>query len=224
LNGFDEYALEAALQVKEKFPETFVDVLAVGPTRIDTVIRRGLGMGADQGVHLLTDEEAAPDPFQVSSWIAAWSKDRPYDLIATGFLAEDDQEGQVGPLVAEHLGLPCSTSVVALHLFPDERQALIEREVEGGLRERWRMKLPAVLTVQSGINRPRYPILSHVLRARKQTLERIPVSSFGAVERRRTVVRYGYPEKVRAGITLPGNSREKAEHLAALFLEKGFLT
>ncbi len=225
LNDFDEYALEAALQVKESFPETSVDVLSVGPGRVEAVIRRGLGMGADRGIHLLTEEAtAAPDPFQVSSWIALWTKDRPYDLILTGFLAEDDQEGQAGPLIAEHLGWTCSTSVVALNLFPEECQVLVEREVEGGLREKWRLKLPAVFTIQSGGSRPRYPSLSHVLRARKQTLEVVPVSSFPAVESRRTLVRYDYPEKVRAGLVLAGSPREKAERLTALFLEKGFLT
>jgi electron transfer flavoprotein beta subunit len=223
LNGFDEYALEEALRVKESFPDTSVDCLSVGPARIETVIRRGLGMGADQGLHLVTEEETDLDPFQLSSWIAAWIKDRPYDLILTGLQAEDDQEGQVGPLIAEHLGLSCSTSVVALNLFPEEGQALVEREVEGGLREKWRLRLPALLTLQSGINKPRYPILSHVLRARKQPLESFPVSSLAAFRRRRTVVRFHHPEKARAGLHLSGNSREIAERLTALFLEKGFL-
>jgi electron transfer flavoprotein beta subunit len=224
LNTFDEYALEAALQIREGFPETGVDVLSVGPLRVEAVIRRGLGMGADRGIHLVTEEETAPDPFQVSSWIAACIKDRSYDLILTGFLAEDDLEGQVGPLIAELLSLPCSASVVALHLSPEERQAQVEREVEGGLREKWRLRLPAVLTIQSGSNKPRYPSLSHVLRARKQALECVPVSTLGAVEQRRTVVRYLYPEKVRAGLVLPGTPQEKAEQLTALFLEKGLLT
>jgi electron transfer flavoprotein beta subunit len=225
LNDLDEYALEAALQVKGGFPETSVDVLSVGPARVEAVIRRGLGMGADRGIHLLTEEAmATPDPFQVSSWIALWTKDRSYDMILTGFLAEDDQEGQVGPLIAEHLGLTCSTSVVAFNLSPDEGQARVDREVEGGLREKWRLKLPAVFTIQSGGSRPRYPSLSHVLRARKQPLEVVPVSSFQTVESRRTLVRYDYPEKVRAGLVLTGPPREKAERLTALFLEKGFLT
>ncbi|MBI5585698.1 MAG: electron transfer flavoprotein subunit beta/FixA family protein [Deltaproteobacteria bacterium] len=224
LNTFDEYALEAALQVREGFPETGVDILSLGPARVEAVIRRGLGMGADEGIHLLAEEAMVPDPFQLSSWIAANIKERPYDLILTGFLAEDDLEGQMGPLLAERLGLPCSASVVALELFPEERQALVEREVEGGLREKWRLPLPAVLTIQSGINKPRYPSLSHVLRARKQTLECVPVPSLETVEPRRTVVRYLYPEKVRAGIMLQGTPREKAENLTARFLEKGLLT
>jgi electron transfer flavoprotein beta subunit len=91
------------------------------------------------------------------------------------------------------------------------------------VREKWRLNLPAVLALQSGINKPRYPILSHVLRARKQPLESCPVASLEAFQRRRTVVRFLLPGKVRNGLHLPGNSREKAERLTALFLEKGFL-
>jgi electron transfer flavoprotein beta subunit len=223
LNSYDEYALEAALQMKESFPGTSMDVLSVGPARVDSVLRRGLGMGADAGIHLLTEEGAVPDPFQVSSWIAAWIRQRSYDLILTGFLSEDDQEGQVGPLIAELLGWPCSSSVMALELFPDRQQAQVEREVESGFREKWRLALPAVCTVQSGINRPRYPVLSHVLRARKQSLECLPVASLEAADGRRILVRYTYPEKVRAGLALEGTPREKAERLAAIFLEKGLL-
>ena len=223
LNPYDEFALEEALRIKEAFPETRVDVLSVGPRRAEAVIRRGLGMGADQGIHLLTEEEERADPFQLASWIASAIQDRYYDGILTGFMAEDDQEGQTGPSIAEALGFSVVTSVISLQLSPAERRALVEREVEGGVRERWRVLLPAVFTIQSGIHRPRYPSLSNVLRARKQTLEVIPTASLNPSASRQTIIRYDYPEKARAGLFLTGTPPEKAERFSRLLREKGFL-
>ena len=224
LNRFDEFALEEALRVKDVLPGTNLHALTVGPARAEAVVRRALSMGIDHGVHLLTEEGGEPTPFQISSWIAAQSNTRAYDLILTGVMAEDDLEGLVGPLIAERLGLPCVASVVSFRIFPGQNRIEAEKEVEGGQREKWRVLLPAVLTIQSGINKPRYPSLSHVLRARKQALEIIDVASLPSDEARQFMVRYVLPEKVRIGRVLTGTPEEKADRLTRLFGEKGLLT
>jgi electron transfer flavoprotein beta subunit len=224
LNRFDEFALEEALRVKDAFPATELHALTVGPPRAEAVLRRALGMGADHGVHLLTEEGRAPTPFQISSWIAARSDARSYDLILTGVMAEDDQEGLVGPLIAERLGLPCAASVVSFRFSSEQNRAEAEKEVEGGRREKWRLLLPAVLTIQSGINKPRYPSLSHVLRARKQILEIIDAADLPGDEPPQSLVRYVLPEKVRTGRVLTGTPEEKAGLLTRILSEKGLLT
>ena len=130
LNRFDEFALEEALRVKDAFPGTNLHALTVGPARAEAVIRRALGMGADHGVHLLTEEDGEPTPFQISAWIAAQSEAGSYDLILTGVMAEDALEGLVGPLIAERLDLPCVASVVSFQ-FP-------RNKIGSKRRKRWR--------------------------------------------------------------------------------------
>ncbi len=220
LNRFDEFALEEALRVKDAFPDTKLHALTVGPARAEAVIRRALGMGADHGIHLLTEEGEEPTPFQISSWIAALSDAGVYDLILTGVMAEDDLQGLVGPLVAERLGLLCAASVVSFRVSPEQNRVEAEKEVEGGRREKWRLLLPAVLTIQSGINKPRYPSLSHVLRARKQALEIISAASLPNDEPRQSLVRFVLPEKVRTGRVLTGTSKEKAGRLTGILGDK----
>ena len=139
-------------------------------------------------------------------------------------MAEDDLEGLVGPLIAERLGLPCAASVVSFRVSPEQNRVEAEKEVEGGRREKWRLLLPAVLTIQSGINKPRYPSLSHVLRARKQALEIIAAASLPGDEPRQSLVRYALPEKVRTGLVLTGTPEEKAGRLTRILGEKGLLT
>ena len=224
LNRFDEFALEEALRVKEAIPGTSLHALTVGPARAEAVLRRALGMGADHGVHLLTREGAEPSPFQISSWVTARAEARTYDLILTGVMAEDSQEGLCGPLIAERLDLPCAASVVSFRISPEQNRVEVEKEMENGRREKWRLLLPAVLTMQSGINKPRYPSLSHVLRARKQALEIIDVGSLPKDEPRQSLVRYVLPEKVRTGRVLTGTPEEKAGRLTQLFGEKGLLS
>jgi electron transfer flavoprotein beta subunit len=223
LNRCDEFALEESLRVKDTVPGTSVHALTAGPARAEAVVRRALGMGADHGVHLLTGENEAPTPFQVSSWIASWADPRAYDLVLTGVMAEDDLEGLVGPLIAERLGLPCAASVVSFRVAPEKSRVTLEKEVEGGRREKWRLLLPALLTIQSSGHKPRYPSLSHVLRARKQALEIIRTGSLTDDEPRQTLVCYALPERVRSGRVLTGTPEEKAGRLTQLLGKKGLL-
>ena len=111
MNRFDCFALEEALRIREEIPETRIDVVSVGPERVETVLRRALGMGADHGIHILTECDGYLSPFATATWIAAHVRACHYDLILTGIMSGDDMNGQVGPLIAEMLHLPCATSV-----------------------------------------------------------------------------------------------------------------
>ncbi len=210
MNRFDGFALEEALRVREEIPDTCIDVVSVGPERVEAVLRRSLGMGADHGVHIFTEFDGYLDPFTTAAWIAAYARSRDYDLILTGVMSGDDMNGQVGPLVAEMLHLPCATSVIFRRMMSESGRIYVEREMEGGLRDVLEIKLPALLTLQSGINQPRYPSLSKMLRANKHPLDVIPSVSLESPSIHLAVMQTTLPKKMRAGRILEGTPQEKA--------------
>jgi electron transfer flavoprotein beta subunit len=170
LNPYDEFAVEEALQRKEKAGAGEVAVIACGPAVTQETIRTALAMGADRGVLL---EAAIPaDGLAVAQALAAELKDGGYDLILFGKMAIDDYNQQVGPMVAELLDRPCVTCVA--HLDISDGKGTAEREVEGGM-EVVEFPLPAVLTVDKGLNEPRYPALKGIMAAKKKPLEVKPV-------------------------------------------------
>jgi electron transfer flavoprotein beta subunit len=166
LNPYDEYAVEEALRRKEQAGSGEVAVVACGPAVTQETIRTALAMGADRGVLL---ESAVPaDGLAVARALATELKDGGFDLILFGKMAIDDYNQQVGPMVAELLGLPCVTCVAHLELADTSGTA--EREVEGGM-EVVEFPLPAVLTVDKGLNEPRYPALKGIMAAKKKPLD-----------------------------------------------------
>ena len=233
MNRFDEFALEEALRIREGFPGTRIDALSAGPARAAQAVRRALEMGADEGIHLIPGDDRYRMPFEIASLIGAYASDKHYDLILAGVMAEDDMQGQVGPMVAELLGYPCATAVMLqkLHKTGDGGSSTIyvERELEGGCREAFELTLPALLTVQSGINRPRYPALSHVLRARSQALILVPVSQqrgtvlHDSPASRERIQNLEEPVPMKTGMILSGSPPEKAENLLKILQERAFI-
>ena len=223
MNRFDEYALEEALKLREVFPPSSIDALSVGPPRVAATVRRALEMGANEGIHILVQDEEYRMPFEIASLISAYARDKCYDLILTGVMAEDDMQCQVGPILAELLNYPCATSVIFEKLEPERGVIYVERETEGGVRETMEMELPALLTIQSGINRPRYPSLSHVLRAKSQPPVTLAAESLKPPPPRECLVRLVRPEGTRGGVLLTGMPQEKAQRLLQLLREKAFL-
>jgi len=165
LNPYDEFAVEEGLRRGE------VTVVCLGPAAAQETIRTALAMGADRGVLLQTD--AAPaDGFVTAQALAAELQPGGWDLILFGKMAIDDYNQQVGPMVAELLGLPCVTAVA--HLEIDGQKGVAEREIEGGI-EVVEFPLPAVITADKGLNEPRYPALKGIMAAKKKPLEVKPV-------------------------------------------------
>jgi electron transfer flavoprotein beta subunit len=229
MNRFDEFALEEALRLREKFPGTRIDALSAGPLRAARTVRRALETGADRGIHLLVNDDSDRMPFEVASLIGAYARDGQYDLILTGVMAEDDMQAQVGPMLAEILGLPWATAVMAIGCLHPSGWLQVERELEGGRREVCELMLPALLTVQSGINRPRYPALSHVLRSRSQTILTLPVSQLREATAvppplpRERIVRLQQPVPMQTGLILPGDPGKKAKRLLQILQERALL-
>ena len=167
LNPYDEFAVEEALRRKEQAGSGEVMVLSLGPAAAQETIRTALAMGADRGVLLQADRVPA-DGLVVARALAAELGDGGFDLILFGKIAIDDSSHQVGPMVAELLGLPCVTAVSKLEIAGGTGTA--EREVEGGV-EVVEFPLPAVITADKGLNEPRLPALKGIMAAKKKPLE-----------------------------------------------------
>lgn len=219
LNRFDEFAVEAAIGLKESRPGVEVDAATVGPARAAQVLERAVGMGADRGRHLLSETDWDLPPWAVARHLAALAGD--YDLVICGAMSEDEMNGQTGPMLARLLGRPWATYVMALEVSIDGRVISVEREIEGGRRDCLELDLPALITVQSGLNRPRYPSLSNVLRAKAQPPEVIMVERPDGP--REEVVAVSEPVKTRAALVLEGDTRAKAERLRDILKEKALI-
>jgi electron transfer flavoprotein beta subunit len=179
INPYDEFAIEEALRRKEQAGGGEVVVVSLGPAAAQETIRTALAMGADRGVLLQADDIPA-DGWIVATALAAELKDGGYDLILFGKMAIDDHNHQVGPMVAEQLGLPCVTAVA--HLDLTGGNGVAEREIEGAV-EVCVFSLPAVLTVDKGLNEPRYPALKGIMAAKKKPLDIKPTAlAVGAIE------------------------------------------
>jgi electron transfer flavoprotein beta subunit len=171
LNPYDEFAIEEALQLKEKVGDGEVVAIALGTEESQETIRTALAMGADRGV-LLQADAAVANPVTVAKALAAELDGAGYDLILFGKLAVDDDSQAVGTIVAELLGLPSVSAIGELEIGDGKGTA--QREIEGGV-EVVEFSLPAVLTAEKGLNEPRYPALRGIMMAKKKPLDVKPV-------------------------------------------------
>jgi len=170
MGDFDGYALEVALQLVEKQGPGEVVVLTLGPDSAQEILRKGLAMGAARAIQLKADQVPF-DGLAVARALAAELKDGGYDLILFGRMATDTASGTVGPMTAELLGLPCVTSIS--HLEIADRKGTARRDLEGAA-ETVTFPLPAVLTIDEGIARPRLASLKGIMAAKKKPLETKP--------------------------------------------------
>ena len=221
MNRYDEFALEEAVLIREKNPGTVVTAVSVGPERVKQTLRKALGKGADHACHIVHESSSFLPPRQTASLIAGFAKAGGHDLILAGVMAEDDLYCQVGPLVAAMLEIPCAVSVVSEELDREKGSVSVECEIEGGLKEAVSLALPCMLTIQSGINRPRYPSLSNTLRAKAQEIPEF-------IAHARAAPGYGtpslaYPPEAAKGMVLQGSRDDMARELAAMVHEKGLL-
>jgi len=212
LNPYDEFAVEEALRRKEAAGAGEVAVIAVGTAASQETIRTALAMGADRGVLLQTDAIPA-DGLAVARALAAELADGGFDLILCGKMAIDDQSQQVGPMLAERLGLPCVTAVTTLSL--EGGQGVAEREIEGGV-EVVEFPLPAVVTADKGLNEPRYPALKGIMAAKKKPLEVKPFDG-GAVGM--AVAELSLPAERQAGMIV-GEGAAAVPELVRLLREE----
>jgi electron transfer flavoprotein beta subunit len=192
IDDFAGYAVEAALQINEKSGGGETVVIAVGPDAVQESLRKAMSMGADRAVQLKTDTTPA-DGLAVAKALAAELKDGGFDLVLFGKHAFDTSAGVVGTATAELLGLPCVTAASQLDVASGRGSA--RRELEGAA-ELVEFPLPAVVTIDEGVARPRYPSLKGIMAAKKKPLESKP-AQLGAV--RVTVQKAELPPERPAG-------------------------
>src|SRR5688500_5756583 len=192
LNEPDAYALEEALRLKEKHGGEVV-VISAGPARVTQVIREALARGADRAIHVEGDHLATADAYTAAEALAVAAKEIECDLILTGLQSDDQGFAQVGVILAERLGMAHSTIIMDVQV--EGPTLRVKRELEGGWFQWISMPLPAVLTIQSGINQLRYATLKGIMAAKKKEIRAVAAPAASAARQRITAVYL--PEKTK---------------------------
>ncbi len=211
MNEPDSYALEEALRLKERHGGEVVAVTA-GPQRAASTIREALAKGADRGIHIEDERYVEADSYATATALAAAIGREPHDLILTGLQSDDAGFGQTGVIMAELLGLPHATIIMEIDASGGRLRC--KRELEAGWFQTVTMAQPALLTIQSGINKVRYATLMGIKRARRKPFQRYTPEDLGiGVPVRQRVTRLYQPEQSKETEFLEGTSQEVAENL-----------
>jgi len=211
MNESDAYALEEALQLKEKNGGEVV-VLSAGPERVGTTIREALAKGADRAIQIDAENLQQFDALAVARLLAEAIKPESPDLVLTGLQSDDLGLGQTGVILAELLGLPHASLILTVE--KTDAGLSVKRELEGGWFQTIELPLPAVLTIQSGGNKLRYATLMGIKRAKTKDLRRIGVGELGSPTAPLAVLEsVALPQKQRSTQILPGTPKEAAAAL-----------
>lgn len=208
INRYDEYALEEALQLKDNGLTLFIHTVSVGPHRVQKALRRSLEMGADEAFHIHIDGDAVDSPAIIAHAITQFAHNS-YDIIFTGVMSEDAMNQQTGQLIAAMNGYNYATGVTELSL--NENIITITRELDAQESMRYNLHIPCVISVQSSINKPRYPSLSNVLRARKQEIAIIKPDI--TIPGKKTTCYFTMPQKTTQCHFIEGNTTQQVSQL-----------
>jgi electron transfer flavoprotein beta subunit len=208
INEPDAYALEEALQLREKHGGEVI-VISAGPTRVSQTIREALAKGADRGIHI---ETSSIDTFGIANLLATALRAESPDLILTGLQSDDLGYGQTGVILAELLGVPHSTIIMQVEIQPGKVR--VKRELEDGWFQHIEMPLPAVLTIQSGLNKLRYATLMGIKKAKTKEIKVITSDGAAEVPQASAVIEKIYaPEKNKQGQIFDGDPKTAAATL-----------
>jgi electron transfer flavoprotein beta subunit len=208
LNEPDAYALEEGLRLKEKHGGEVV-VCSAGPARVAQALREALARGADRAIHVESDTLASADAFAVAGALAAAMRDEQFDIILTGLQSDDQGYAQTGPALAEMLGIPSAT--IIMEVDAQGGVVRVKRELEGGWFQWVTLPLPALLTIQSGINQLRYATLKGIMAAKKKEVRRVEPSSSPVSHQH--IVALAAPERTKQTTMIGGTAAEAAQAL-----------
>ena len=224
INQYDTYALEEALRIKDA-GDAEVVVATIGPDRTSQALRTALGMGADRAIQIWDDALTNADPLGIAKTLAAAIKGESPDLILMGLMSDDGNFALVGPMLAELLDLPHTTGAMKITL--GDGGAQVERELEGGALEVVDLPLPALITVQTGLNEVRYASLKGIMQAKKKPLDQKTLSDLGldaaGVAPKVTIEKMYVPQKGDGAEILEGSASEVSEKLVGKIKELGLL-
>jgi len=214
INEPDAYALEEALQLKEKHGGEVV-VCSVGPARAQQVIREALAKGADRAIHIEEDMASRLESYSTARLVAEALRDEKPDLVCTGLQSDDLGFGQIGVILAELLGLPHATIIMEVQIL--DGRLKVKRELEGGWFQWAEMPLPALLTIQSGIHKLRYATLKGIKLSKAKELRRVTAADFGLkmseLRGQQRIHRIYVPVKTKKTELMEGSPKEAAAAL-----------
>jgi electron transfer flavoprotein beta subunit len=212
MNEPDAYALEEALRLKEKHGGEVV-VCSAGPARVAQVLREALARGADRAIHVEGDALGRLDASAIATTLGEAMAGEQFDLILTGLQSDDQGLGQTGVILAERLDLPHATIVMEVDVQTSASPATVrvKRDLEGGWFQWVTMPMPALLTIQSGINQLRYATLKGIMAAKKKEIRKVaaPQGVSGTVR----ILSLHVPEKAKKTQLLGGSPAEAAKEL-----------
>ncbi len=227
LNEWDDYALEEAVQLSEQHDDVDVVTATIGPERVEETVRQALAKGADRAVRVWADALAGEvlDPVTKARLLAAVAREEEPDLVLSGVQTGDDAFGATGVALAQQLGFAWAAVVNDLDIDREAGVASVHRELEGGVEELTDVELPAVFTIQTGINEPRYASLRGIRQAQSKPLEAASPSelglSAGDLVSSLSVASLYEPETESDVTLFEGDADETAGELADLLREKG---
>ena len=215
MNEPDAYALEEGLRLRERHSGDVV-VCSAGPARVQQVIREALARGADRALHVEDDRLGAADAFAAAAALAPAMAEERFDLVLTGLQSDDQGHAQFGPVLAEKLGVPHSTIIMDVQIEGDRMR--VKRELEGGWFQYAMLPLPALLTIQSGINQLRYATLKGIMAAKKKEIRKL--AGPAQVIPRQRILALHAPEKSKRTVMISGSSAEAARELVKRLREE----
>ncbi len=208
MNEPDAYALEEALRLREKHGGEVV-VCSAGPARVQQVIREALARGADRALHVEDEGLGAADGFAIADALAAAMTGEKFDLVLTGLQSDDQGHASTGVVLAERLGIPHSTIIMDVQV--QDGGLRIKRELEGGWFQWIAMPLPALLTIQSGINQLRYATLKGIMAAKKKEIRKLAAP--GSPRPAMQVASLAFPTRSKQTQMITGSPAEAAKEL-----------
>ncbi len=226
MNDWDRFAIEEAVQIKEKAGDAKVTVVSVAPEDAEEMLREALARGADEAVHLTDEAFEGSDGFATARIMSSFIKSRPCDLVLTGTQADDDCAGQFGGMLAAMLEVPVATLVHKVDL--QDGKAKVIRELEGGLSEELEIDLPAVISVATGLNEPRFVSIRAVRKVAGMDIPSmgladigLEASQVGGNGARIEIEKVFLPPEGEGAEIISGSAEEAAGRLAEILKEKG---
>lgn len=227
INDADNYAVEESVLIKEAQGGE-ITVVSIGPKKSDVMIRMAMAKGCDKAVRVEDDRIASHDPLMVAKVLAGAVKGEEFDLVLTGCMASDDGHMSTGVALAEELGVSHASMVKKVEVLDGKVRA--HRELEGGLMEVVEIDLPAVLTIQTGINEPRYAPIRGIREAQKKELKVVKLediavdpATVGTDASQIVLETLFIPEVVSSAEFIEGEPDEKAEKLASILVKGGLV-
>jgi electron transfer flavoprotein beta subunit len=205
MNEPDAYALEEGLRLKERVGGEVV-VCSAGPARVSQVLREALARGADRAIHVEDDRLGAADALSIADALASAMKDEHFDLVLTGLQSDDQGFAQTGVILAQRLGMVHATIIMEVQVA--EGGLRVKRELEGGWFQWIALPMPALLTIQSGINTLRYATLKGIMAAKKKEIRKANAPATLASEQQ--ILRMYVPQKQKHTEMLQGSPAEIA--------------